>query len=89
MKSFGYPVGFDASHSIQKPGGLGTESGGAKEFIPILTKAAIAAGCNLIFIESHPNPEQAKSDKACVMAFDKLKELLPQMEKLHKLINDF
>ena len=86
MKSFGFPVGFDASHSVQKPGGQGHMSGGAREFIPTLTKSAIAAGCNLIFIESHPDPKNAKSDSATVMPFDELKKLMYEIEKLYSIM---
>ena len=86
MKKFGYPVCFDATHSIQKPGGLGTQSGGDREFIPFLTKAALAAGADCLFIESHPNPEQAKSDAAAVMDFKELDRLLPQFKQLYELI---
>lgn len=62
MQSFGYPVFFDATHSVQLPGSQGNHSGGQKEFIPILTKAALAAGVEGIFAEVHPHPTQAKSD---------------------------
>jgi len=83
MQSFGFPVCFDASHSIQLPGGLGSSSGGQREFIPVLAKAAVAAGCNALFIESHPTPEKAKSDSASVMGFDQLENLLEELEKIY------
>jgi 2-dehydro-3-deoxyphosphooctonate aldolase (KDO 8-P synthase) len=86
MKQFGYPVCFDATHSVQKPGGLGTSSGGDREFIPILAKAALAAGADCLFIESHPQPDQAKSDAASVMDFKVLDYLLPQFKELYELI---
>jgi 2-dehydro-3-deoxyphosphooctonate aldolase (KDO 8-P synthase) len=87
MQSFGVPVCFDASHSVMLPGGLGTASGGQREFIPTLSKAAIAAGANAIFMEAHPHPESAKSDAATVMPFDELKRLLPILERLYAAVN--
>ncbi len=89
MQSFGFPVCFDASHSVQLPGGLGTASGGQREFIPTLAKAAIAAGANALFIEAHPNPAQAKSDASTVMPFDALKTLLSQVERLYEAVQCF
>lgn len=86
MQRFGFPVCFDASHSVQLPGGLGTSSGGQREFIPTLTKAAIAAGCDCIFIESHPNPSQAKSDKDSVYSFKDLAQLMQDAKKLYDLV---
>lgn len=86
MQKTGYPVCFDATHAVQKPGGLGTHSGGDREFIPVLAKAALAAGANALFIEAHPDPAQAKSDAASVMAFEDLDFLLPQFKQLYELI---
>lgn len=86
MQKLGYPVCFDATHSVQKPGGLGNMSGGEREFIPTLAKAALAAGANCLFIESHPNPAQAKSDAASVLSFAELDRLLPQFKQLYELI---
>lgn len=83
MQQFGYPVCFDASHSTQLPGGLGSSSGGQREFIPILSQASVAAGANALFIETHPDPANAKSDAATVMPFDALKILLHRLEKLY------
>lgn len=62
MKEFGYPVIFDATHSVQRPGGLGSASGGNKEMVPYLAKAALAAGADGLFMEIHPDPEKALSD---------------------------
>jgi 2-dehydro-3-deoxyphosphooctonate aldolase (KDO 8-P synthase) len=83
MQGFGFPVCFDASHSVQLPGGLETTSGGQREFIPTLAKAAIASGCNALYIESHPNPAAAKSDAATVLSFQALQALLPVLERLY------
>ncbi|HSX11762.1 MAG TPA: 3-deoxy-8-phosphooctulonate synthase [Chlamydiales bacterium] len=87
MQSFGFPVCFDATHSAQLPGGLGTSTGGQREYIPTLTKAAIAAGANALFIEAHPNPAAAKSDASTVMPFNDLKTLLAQVERLYACIH--
>jgi 2-dehydro-3-deoxyphosphooctonate aldolase (KDO 8-P synthase) len=85
MQEFGFPVCYDASHSVQLPGGLGATSGGERKFIPYLAKAAIAVGCNALFIEAHPTPETAKSDAATVMSFDELKKLLGLLEHLYEM----
>lgn len=86
LKEFGFPVCFDASHSVQLPGGLGNQSGGQREFIPTLAKSALAAGANLLYIESHDNPGEAKSDKHSVMPFEELKRLLKEARPLYELI---
>lgn len=86
MQKTGYPVCFDATHAVQKPGGLGTQSGGDREYIPVLAKAALAAGANALFIEAHPEPGKAKSDAASVMSFEDLDLLLPQFKQLYELI---
>ncbi len=89
MQGFGFPVCFDASHSVQIPGGLGTSSGGKREFIPTLSRSAIAAGCNCLFIESHPNPPLAKSDKDSVFPFSELPKLLTELNQLYSLVQGF
>lgn len=88
MQSFGFPVCFDATHSAQLPGSQGTVTGGQREFIPTLTKAAVAAGVNALFIEAHPNPSAAKSDATTVMPYNDLKILLAQVERLYSCINE-
>ena len=88
MQKFGYPVCFDASHSVQLPGGLGNQSGGQREFIPTLAKAAVAAGCNALFIESHPDPATAKSDASSVFPFASLKTLLIQVMKVYEACSE-
>jgi 2-dehydro-3-deoxyphosphooctonate aldolase (KDO 8-P synthase) len=88
MQKFGFPVCFDASHSVQIPGGHGNASGGQREFIPTLTRSAIAAGCNCLFIESHPDPAKAKSDKDSVYPFSELPKLLAETAELYKLIQE-
>lgn len=86
MQRFNVPVCFDATHSVQIPGGKGTSSGGEREFIPILAKAAVAAGANCLFIEAHPNPPQAKSDADSVLDFKDLPELLLKLEQLYEVV---
>lgn len=86
LQNFGFPVCFDASHSVQLPGGMGSQSGGQREFIPTLTKSALAAGANLLYIESHDHPETAKSDQHSVMSFTALQSLLAEARPLYDLI---
>lgn len=86
MQGFGVPVCFDATHSVQLPGGQGDSSGGQREFIPVLAKAAVAAGANCLFIEAHPDPKQAKSDAASVLDFKELPQLLSILEQLYNIV---
>lgn len=86
MKSFGFPVGFDATHSVQKPGKEGNQSGGSREFIPYLTKAAVAVGANFLFLETHPDPKNAKSDSFNVFAFKDLPLLLKETLAIYKTV---
>ena len=79
MRGLGYPVVFDATHSVQLPGGGGTKSSGQREFIAPLVRAAAAAGCDGFFMEVHPDPESALSDGPNMVPLDKLKELLQQL----------
>lgn len=88
MQGLGFPVCFDASHSVMTPGGLGTKSGGQREFIPVLSQAAIAAGCNCLFVESHPNPPQAKSDADSVLNFADMPAFLERMERIYQVVNE-
>ena len=85
MQSFGYPVVFDATHSVQLPGGLGDASGGQAEFIPILSRCAIAAGADAIFMEVHENPKTAKSDGPNNLALSDLKELLVTLKQIRQV----
>lgn len=87
MKEMGYPVCYDASHSVMLPGGHGTSSGGQRQFIPTLAKAAVAAGCDVVFIEAHPNPSEAKSDKETVYPFSGLKELLTDLQRIYGIVH--
>jgi 2-dehydro-3-deoxyphosphooctonate aldolase (KDO 8-P synthase) len=83
MKGFGALVCFDATHSAMLPGGHGNKSAGQREFIPTLAKAAVAAGADLIFIEAHQDPKQAKSDSDTQLALGELEPLLMQLKKIH------
>jgi len=87
MQSLGFPVCFDATHSVQLPGGLGRGSGGQREFIPILAKAAIAVGCNALFLECHPDPSHAKSDAATVLPLDELPRLLQEIDRIYNAVH--
>lgn len=88
MQAFGVPVCFDATHSVQLPGGLGGSSGGQREFIPVLSKAAIAVGADCLFVESHPDPANAKSDASSVMDFKDLPKLLDILERLYEVVSN-
>jgi len=86
MKKLGCAVVFDATHSTQQPGGLGTASAGQREMAPILAKAAVAAGANGLFLEVHTHPEKAKSDAACVMPIEWVEELLTVCKKIFETV---
>ena len=86
MRNTGCPVVFDATHSVQLPGGQGTSSGGQREFVPVLARAAIAAGIAGVFMETHPNPSQAMSDGPNAFPLGHLKELLLTMRVLDKAV---
>lgn len=79
MRAFGCPVIYDATHSLQQPSANGTKSGGQRELIPALARAAVAVGVDGLFIESHPRPEEAQSDAATVWPLDRLGDLLEQL----------
>jgi 2-dehydro-3-deoxyphosphooctonate aldolase (KDO 8-P synthase) len=86
MRSFGCPVIFDATHSVQLPGGSGGSSGGQREFIATLSKAAIAAGIDGLFMEIHPNPEKALCDGPNSIPLDKVEELLVQLIRVRNAV---
>ncbi len=87
MRSFGYPVVFDATHSVQLPGGKGTASGGMAEFIPTLSRCAVAAGADSIFMEIHENPSKALSDGPNNLELAKLKGLLETLLALKEVVS--
>jgi len=82
MRDTGCPVVFDATHSVQLPGGQGTKSGGQREFVPVLARAAVATGVSGLFMETHPNPEQALSDGPNAWPLGRMKELLETLKEL-------
>jgi 2-dehydro-3-deoxyphosphooctonate aldolase (KDO 8-P synthase) len=86
MKGFGFPVVFDATHSVQLPGGEGTRSGGQREFVEYLARAAVAAGASGVFIEIHPRPDRALCDGPNSLALEKVKPLLSLLKKIHGLV---
>ena len=86
MKKIGYPVVFDATHSVQKPGGLGNSSGGDREYVPLLANAAAVIGVSAIFMEVHQNPEKAPSDGPNMLKIDNLKNVLSKLILIDKVI---
>ena len=88
MAKNGYPVVFDATHSVQQPGGMGNKSGGQREFVEHLARAAVAVGVAAIFIETHPDPDNAPSDGPSMVPLSKMSNLLKQLVEIDKLIKD-
>ena len=86
MSKLGYPVIFDATHSVQQPGGMGDRSGGQREFIEYLARAAVAVGVAGVFIETHQDPDNAPSDGPNMLPINKLEQLLNQLCEIDKLI---
>ena len=82
MAETGYPVVFDATHSVQEPGALGGASGGARRFVAPLARAAVAAGCAAVFIETHEDPDSAPSDGPCMVPLDEMRGLLDVLVKI-------
>ena len=82
LKGFGYPVVFDATHSVQQPGGLGNKSSGQREFVPTLAKAACSIGVSAIFMETHEDPDNAPSDGPNMWVLDDLEKLLDGLKQL-------
>ena len=86
MRETGCPVVFDATHSVQLPGGQGTSSGGRREFVPVLARAAVASGISGVFMETHPDPDRALSDGPNAWPLDRMKELLETLKELDALV---
>lgn len=86
MRTTGCPVVFDATHSVQQPGGQGTTSGGQREMVPVLARSAVAAGISGLFMETHPQPEKALSDGPNMWPLDNLKPLLSTLKQLDDLV---
>ena len=88
MREAGAPVVFDATHSVQLPGGNGTSSGGQREFVPVLSRAAVAVGVSGVFMETHPDPANAKSDGPNAWPLDSLEELLKTLLAVDALVKE-
>lgn len=88
MRNTGCPVVYDATHSVQLPGGQGTVSGGQREFVPVLARAAVAAGISGLFMETHPNPAQALSDGPNAFPLAHLEELLHTLKRLDETVKE-
>lgn len=84
MKELGYPIVYDATHSVQMPGGLGDKSGGERKFIPYLSSAAVACGVNGIFVEVHENPDRALSDGPNMLVLGELEKMLMKLKRIEK-----
>src|SRR5438045_7950996 len=87
MKRFGVPVVFDATHSVQLPGGGGDKSSGQREFAPVLARCAVAAGAMGLFIETHPDPDHALSDGPNMVPLAEMKGLLASLVKVQKAVH--
>ena len=85
MKGFGAPVVFDATHSVQQPGGQGGTSGGQREFVPPLARAAASIGVAAMFMETHPNPDNAPSDGPNMIPMDQFEDLLRDIKRFDDL----
>lgn len=86
MRDFGYPVIFDATHSVQLPGGAGTKSSGQREFVPFLSRAAVGAGVDGLFMEVHDNPEEALSDGPNMVRLDDLEAVLRDLKAIDTIV---
>lgn len=85
MRELGHRVIFDATHSVQRPGGMGATTGGDGKLAPVLARAAVAAGCDGVFMETHPEPDKALSDGPNQIPLDKLAGVLRQLKKIHEI----
>lgn len=88
MKKFGYPVVFDATHSVQKPGGQGDSTGGNREYVEYLAKAALAVGADALFMEVHPDPDHALSDGPNMVRLDELEAMLKRLMKVYEAVKE-
>ena len=86
MRELGYPVVMDASHSVQQPGGLGKVSGGQREFISLMARCGVAAGCDAVFIETHANPDKAKSDGPNMLPLNHMESLLKELKEIDHIV---
>ncbi len=88
MQKLGFPVIFDATHSVQLPGGLGTATGGQREYVPLLARSAVAAGCDALFLEVHEDPDNAKSDGPNMVELSALPKVLTQILAVRKAFEE-
>ena len=88
MRELGYRVIFDATHSVQRPGGLGTTTGGDGKLAPVLARSAVAAGCDGVFMETHPNPAQALSDGPNQVPLGQIGDVVEQLRRIHDLVRE-
>ena len=88
MKDFGVPVIFDATHSVQKPGGNGTSTGGNRQYVEYLAKAALAVGADGLFVETHPEPDYAKSDGPNMVPLGEMKNLLKNLVRVYDAVQE-
>lgn len=88
MAKLNVPVVFDATHSVQQPSAAGGKTGGQREMVEPLARAAVAMGCDAVFLETHPNPDQSPSDGPNMLEIEKVKPLLAQLKQIHELINN-
>ncbi len=86
MQETGSPVIFDATHSVQKPGALGDRTGGIREMVPVLARAAVAAGCDGVFLETHPDPDNAPSDGPNMIPLDQLPDLIRRCQRIREAV---
>ena len=86
MSKFGFPIVFDATHSVQQPGGMGEKSGGQREFVPYLARAAIAVGVGAIFMETHEDPDNAPSDGPNMVPLNEVKTLLKKLTEIDNIV---
>ena len=89
MKAFGYPVMFDVTHALQMPGGLSSSAGGRRQQVVELGRAGMSQGLSGLFLEAHPDPDQAKCDGPCALPLDKLEPFLSQMKAIDELVKSF
>ena len=88
MKDMGVPVIFDATHSVQKPGGNGTSTGGNRQYVEYLAKAAVSVGVDGLFMETHPDPDNAKSDGPNMVPLGEMEELLKKLQRVYEAVNE-
>lgn len=88
MKDMGVPVIFDATHSVQKPGGNGTSTGGNRQYVEYLAKAAVSVGVDGLFMETHPDPDNAKSDDPNMVPLGEMEELLKKLQRVYEAVNE-